>query len=83
MFWFLGTETIPYDAEVRVCRSENPDQCNLCGYLRINERGSWGTLVCPEPGLDGSQVRITKPQEPNPDFLAICEIEIHGETIPS
>ena len=77
-FGFLGRETFPYDAEVMVCDSKNLDLCIICGHLTINEGGSWGTVFCPETGLDGSHVTV---QKPSGDILAICEIEIHGETL--
>ena len=76
---FLGTDTFPYEAEVRVCGSKNNQYlCDLCGYITINVAGSWGTVMCPKTGLDGLEVTV---QKPIGELLAICEIEIHGETV--
>ena len=77
----LGGEDFLFDTKVSVCGSESlENSCSLCGHVTNNASASWVTVMCPEAGLDGTQVAVEKPFG---QFLYICEIEVYGETVPS
>ena len=81
VFLYLGGEDFLFDAEVSVCGSESLEiSCSLCGHVTNNASASWVTVMCPETGLDGSQVAVQKHYG---RVLVICEIEVHGETVHS